>query len=133
MTGFKLLFVLTAGCLMALSLGPAVASDPKAEIDIRDEDGKVLIAADQIRSYEWATHTLTLVPKLRGQLAEQLWKGRPLVSGVPFTVVVGGTVVYKGTFTSLFSSQVFSTPVILIDPVPFDSKLHEDQLRIQLG
>ena len=132
-TSFKLLLGLTAGCLMALSLEPAVAADPKAEIDIRDEAGKVLIAADQIRSYEWATHTLTLVPKLRGQLAGQLRKGGRLVSGVPFTVVVGGKVVYKGTFTSVASSHSFSTPVIGIDRQMVDAKLKEDQLRIQLG
>ena len=29
-------------------------------IDIRDPDGKVLLAADDQVSYDWATHTMTL-------------------------------------------------------------------------
>jgi hypothetical protein len=122
------------GILSAMAFGPApaVAADPPV-VDIRSDDGKVLIAADQIRSYDWATHTLTLAPKARQELADQLRKSKRLVSGIPFAVAVGGKAVYSGTFTSVESSRSFSTPVILTDPAVLDPKLSADQVRIQLG
>ena len=131
MTGLKVPFVLLVACLFALGHSPAVAADPTPGVDIRSEDGKVLVAADQINSYEWATHTLTLAPKVRGELFSRL-KDR-LVSGVLFAVTVNGKVVYKGTFTTIESSRSFSTPVVLLDVQPLDPKLGKDQLRIQLG
>jgi hypothetical protein len=109
-----------------------VAADPSPEVDVRAEEGKVLIAADQIRSYDWATHTLTLAPKVREELAKRLRKDR-LVSGIPFAVTVGATVVYQGSFTTIESSRSFSTPVIVVDAQAVEPKLGADQLRIQLG
>ncbi|MNC96812.1 hypothetical protein D3C83_142820 [compost metagenome] len=53
----------------------------------------MLIAANQIRSYEWKTHTLTLAPKARDELAGRLLKER-IVSGIPFAVAVGGKKAY---------------------------------------
>ncbi|MEX2092818.1 MAG: hypothetical protein WD971_09085, partial [Pirellulales bacterium] len=128
----KSLLVFVIGFLAADCLQPAAAADT-AEFEIRDEAGNVLVASDQIRSYDLATHTLTLLPQVRGPLCEKLLKGRRLVSGVPFAVVVGGTTVYQGTFTTSASSRSFSTPIIVVDPVPLDQNLHEDQLQIQLG
>ena len=132
MSARNLLSVLGVLGAMALRSGPAIAADPSA-VDIRSEEGKVLIAADQIRSYDWATHTFTLVSKVRQELADTLRKSKRIVSGIPFGVAVGGKVVYSGTFTSLESSRSFSTPVILTDPRMSDPKMGEDQLRIQLG
>jgi hypothetical protein len=133
MTGRKPLLVLIAGYLMVLQLDCVVADDPKSEIDIRDENGKVLIAANQIHSYDWTTHTLTLAPKIRDELSAQLFKSRRLASGIPFSVAVNGKVIYSGIFTSMVVSRSFSTPVVLVDRVLPDSKLDKDQLRIQLG
>src|SRR5262245_1988278 len=96
MAGLQLLFL---SCLTAGAAPPA----PATGVDIRSDDGTVLIAADQIRSYDWPTHTMTLAPKVRGQLADRLLKSRRLASGVPFAVTVGGKVIYRGTFTSLLS------------------------------
>jgi len=128
MTGRNKPVALVAACL---TLVPTASS--ATELDIRSDDGKVLIAADQIRSYDWATHTLTLAPKAREQLADKLRKTKRLVSGIPFAVAVDGEVVYGGTFTSIESSRSFSTPVILTDPTVADPKMGQDQLRIQLG
>src|SRR5262245_24930730 len=113
MTGLKLPLALGVACWFALCPAPSVAADPMPEVDVRSEDGKVLIAADQIRSYEWATHTLTLVPKARDELAKRLPRER-IVSGIPFAVTVGGKVVYQGTFTIIESSRTLSTPVIVV-------------------
>jgi hypothetical protein len=108
-----------------------LAAEP-GEVDIRSEDGKVLIAADQIRSYEWTTHTLTLAPKVRDELGKRLPKDR-IVSGIPFVVAVGGKDVYKGRFTTVLSSISFSTPIVVVDAQAVELKLGTDQLRIQLG
>ena len=131
MTTLKLRLALLVAGLSALGQSPAVAADAAPGVDIRSEDGEVLIAADQIRSYEWTTHTLTLAPKVRGELFARL-QGR-LVSGVSFSVTVNGKVVYKGTFTTTLSSKSFSTLVIVLDAQSLDPKLRKDELRIQLG
>jgi hypothetical protein len=104
-------------------------------VDIRSGDGKVLIAADRIRSYDWATHTLTLAPKGRDDLAVRLRKGEPtaLVTGIPFAVAVGGRTVYTGKFTTTLSSGTIPAPVIVVDLGSLDATLGADQLRIQLG
>lgn len=132
MTGLKLLLTFGGAYLFALWPAVLVAADPTPGVDIRSEEGKVVIAANQIRSYEWATHTLTLAPRVREELASRLAKDR-IVSGIPFTIAVGGKDVYAGTFTTTFSSQSFSTPVIVVDAQAVEAKLGEDQLRIQLG
>jgi RNA polymerase sigma factor (sigma-70 family) len=108
---------------------------PASEVDIRSEDGKVLIAADQIRSYDWATHTLTLAPKAREELAARLRKSErtALVTGVPFAVAVGGKTVYTGKFTTNLSSVTIPTPVVVVDAQELEPALGADRLRIQLG
>ena len=131
MNRLMLLVVLLVAWLFALGDRPTVAAEPSIGFDIRTEDGKVLIAADQIRSYEWATHTMTLAPKARGELFARL-RGR-IASGVSFSVTVNGEVVYKGTFITKFSSESFSTPVVVLAARHLDPKLRQDKLRIQLG
>jgi hypothetical protein len=132
MTALKVPGAFVVTCFLASIAARSVAADPTPEIDIRSADGKVVIAADQIRSYEWATHILTLVPNVRDELATRLRKDRA-VSGIPFAVTVGGNVIYTGTFTTVMSSKSFSTPVIVVDAQLVKPKLGADQLRIQLG
>lgn len=127
------LCLLSAICILATGRPePATAADPP-KLDIRDGAGDVLIAAEQIRSYDLATHTLTLLPEVRGPLCTQLYRSRRLVSGVPFAVAIDGKTSYGGNFTTSASSRSFDTPIIVIDPVSLDPNLHEDQLQIQLG
>jgi len=115
---------------------PALQKKANPEVDVRAEDGTVLIAAHQIRSYDWATHTLTLAPKVREELSARLRKSKPgaLVKGIPFTVAVGGKSVYSLKFTTTLSSAtIFDAPVIVVDLAGLDSTVRLDQLRIQLG
>jgi RNA polymerase sigma factor (sigma-70 family) len=105
---------------------------PVPAVDIRARDGAVLVAAEQIRSYDWETHTLTLAPKVREELVATLLKTRQLVQGVPFEVAVGGKAVYEGKFTTTNSSLTIAAPVIVVD-LALDATLGADQLRVQLG
>jgi hypothetical protein len=117
----------------AFSFCNPVSAAETGEFRIQDGDGNVLIGSEQIRSYDWPTHTLTLQPQVRGAFVEKLREGQHIVSGVPFAVVVGNATIYTGNFTSRVSSRSFSTPVILADIYPFNPNLHEDQLQIQLA
>ncbi len=120
-------------CLVALSSQPCAADEPVNQVEIRSEDGKVVIAADQIRSYDWATHTLTLAPKVRDELSKKLIRDSQIISGIPFAMTVDGQAIYKGKFTSCSSSRTLSTVTIVIDMAAIDPKLKANQLRIQLG
>jgi hypothetical protein len=68
-----------------------------------------LISDQDIESYDWKTHTLTMD---RSAIRRIL---RPLVWGTPFVVVVDGAPVYIGAFYSGASSQSCPVPVILTD------------------
>jgi hypothetical protein len=122
----------TTICWLALHASLVIAADPPPLVEIRSDDGKVLIAADQIRAYDWNTHTVTLKPKVWQEFAAAMTAGRRLVSGVPFAVTVGGQEIYKGKITSSYSSFSFDLPVINIHPLP-GAGLGPDQFRIQLG
>ena len=110
----------------------AFAGDAKTAVDIRAPDGTVLITADEIVSYNWSTHTITLKPDVRKNLAKKLRGG--LVKGEPFIVAVGGKKTYEGTFTSLLSSASFSSVVIVLDESAYlPTSLEQNQVRIGLG
>jgi hypothetical protein len=116
----------------------ATADDPPV-VDIRDSDGKPLVAAHQIRSYDWETHALTLTQGTRAKLAERLIRGigispeKKIVSGIPFSLCLDGQPIYKGNFTTSASSKSFATPVILIEPPLPQDNLTLDEIHIQLG
>lgn len=124
--------VLAVACFVALCTGPAIAAEPPPQVDIRSSEGQVLVAVDQIRAYDWATHTLTLTPNGREALARRLPSNR-IVSGIPFAVAVGGKAIYQGTFTTFVSSYSFSTPVVLVDGLRAAGEPAAEQLRVQLG
>lgn len=132
MTRIKLLHLLL-GCAFLIAPQTLMSADPVPEVDIRSEDGKVLLPADKIHSYDWTTHTLTLASGAREALAKQLFESKKLVGGVPFGIAVGGKVLYTGTFTTILSSKSFSTPIILVDRAAIEEKRGKDQLQIQLG
>jgi hypothetical protein len=127
----RLLLVVAVLAGLGLCRLPVTAAEA-AMLEIRSPDGPVIVSNDQIRTYDWTTHTLTLAPGVREQLARRFRKER-IVSGVPFAVTVGGKAIYGGSFTTVASSRSFSTPVIVIDEQTLDGKLGADQLRIQLG
>jgi len=118
-------------CLPTLFLATPLAAQ-NATFDIRFTDGKVAISADQIRSYDWATHTLTLAPAVREALVKQLRAREQggLVSGIPFAVTVRGTPIYTGVFKSSVSSIPSSKPAIVLDEQMMDPTLGEDRIRI---
>jgi hypothetical protein len=87
-----------------------VASAPG--IDIRSVDGAVIVAAADILEYEWATHTMTWRPGVMNRVFQA--RRNELIRGSPFTVCVGGRPVYRGVFTSTFSSFTQKTVVIVI-------------------
>ena len=127
-------FPLTICAIVAVASADAKAAEPSAAaVDIRDDAGRVLIAADRIVSYDWPTHTLTLAPGERAKLVAEFHKNTQLVRGIPFTINVGGKPIYAGKITSLLSSLSLSTPTIVIDQKIVEPKLSDDQLRIQLG
>jgi hypothetical protein len=107
---------------------------PADAVDIRDEHGNVLIAADKIASYHWSTHTITLEPGERAKLDAVLKKqATRLNAGVPFAITVGGKTVYAGKITFIESSFSIDAPVIVMGINIIDPKMNADQLRIQLG
>jgi hypothetical protein len=139
MSRFNSLTIVAIALIATLQPTASQSAEPPAELDIRGDNGQIIISADQIRSYDWPTHTLTLAPGTRAKLARKLIENmkltemKKLVSGIPFTVSVGGKPVYKGTLTTSVSSFSFDTPAIVVDPVINVPTLGEDQLRIQLG
>ena len=127
----RIVICVVALCLPTLFLATPLAAQ-NATFDIRFADGKIAISADQIRSYDWATHTLTLAPTVREALVKQL-RGQGqggLVSGIPFAVTVRGTPIYTGVFKSSVSSIPSSKPVIVVDEQIVDPTLGEDRIRI---
>lgn len=123
-----------ATTLASLLVAAAVtAAAPAPVVDIRGADGKILVAASQIQKYDWKTHTLTLAPGSRASLEDHLMAGRGLGSNVPFTMAIDGKPAYQGILTSVFSSQSFATPVILLMPHSPRQDGNPEQLRIQLG
>lgn len=132
MTPRKLAVVFAISACMG-ACGDSTQAAPAPIVEVLGEDGKALISADQIRGYDWSTHTLTLASKVGERLADQLLQTRRLVSGVAFKVAVDGKPIYAGNFTSTFSSKSFSTAIILVGAGLAEDKLGPDQLRIQLG
>jgi hypothetical protein len=120
-------FLVAALCLVTSRATPA------AHLDIRDPNGKVIIAADQIKSYNWSTHMLTLAPDTRRDLFYALAKTEGLVSGRPFAICLDGKPIYEGKFTTSASSFSFDTPVIVVNPVSYKDGLKDNELVIQLG
>lgn len=131
----RAIFMGALGCCLAVAIGSAFGEEvaaPKA-VDIRDEQGHVLIAADALQSYDWRSHTLTLAPGERANLAAKLMQSGHIIPGVPFEVAVGGKAVYAGKFTTCASSMSLPGLVIVFDAKAIEPNLGEDQLRVQLG
>lgn len=103
-------------------------ADEKKAFDLRDADGNVLVAADEITAYDWATHTLTVKPDAAARLKKFLREEKKL--DTPFSAAIGGKSVYEGQLTTVLSSRSLRGVVIVVD-LPQDGK--EDVVRLQLG
>jgi hypothetical protein len=64
------------------------------------------IGADDVVSYDWKEHVVTLKPGVKQRLP------KPGLSGMPFVVVVDGKRCYLGAFWSAISSQLPTVPTI---------------------
>lgn len=127
---FNALIVVAIGLLSAAQAKSSPAAESPAELDIRDPGGKVIIAADQIQFYDWVSHTLHLPPAVADELATSLLEGKRLVSGVPFSMCVGGKPIYDGMFTTTALSRSLTSPtIVMAGGIGAD----RNQLHIQLG
>jgi hypothetical protein len=96
------------------------------ELPLRDTP---YLSEDQIKSYDWTTHTIHVAP---GVLENQ-------VHGQLFVVVVGDVRMYRGTFIDVLSSSDYPGPAILDPFMPTgDGSFRqwwigdEDQIRIRM-
>jgi hypothetical protein len=110
-----------------------IGAQPSGELEIRNPAGMKLIAANQIRFYDWGTHTLTLTAGTREKLLKELKEGHSLASGTLFIVFVGDEPIYRGQFNSIESSRSFDSPTIVIDRSMVNPNLAEEELQIELG
>ena len=78
--------------LFALAAPVPKAKTP--EVDVRDPDGKVLLAADDLVSYDWATHTLTLKDGAKEPFAKALKASKR------FAVCIDGKPTMEGQYLS---------------------------------
>jgi hypothetical protein len=108
---------------------PIAAEPPAGAVDIRSGDGTILVAAHQIVSYDWPTHTISLKPGTLAELKERFLKDAKLSKS--FAITIAGKTIYEGKLTTSVSSISLSTPVILVDPPSIDPQ--QSSIRIQLG
>jgi len=116
----------------ATPIEPLLVDESIGALDIRSPDGKVIVAADEIRHYDWTTHSMTWSPGVKKRLFSD--RTKELIEGSPFAVCVGGRSIYTGKFVSSFSSHSVDAVVIRDfswenerDPIP------DDVARLELG
>lgn len=117
--------------VLLLSLTMLALEPEKAELDLRDAEGKVLVSAEEILGYEWSSHTLILKKGVADRLGDRLRTIEKKLA-VPFTVAVDGKPVYEGMLTTLLSSQSQSGVVLVVDQ-PQDEKAQRDYLQLRPG
>ncbi len=83
-----------------------------------------ILATDDMISYDWETHAITLTYAAYERLSQLQV---PVAPGVPFVVCVGNEPIYRGMFWGIYSSASFDGIAIVLPP-------REGQpIRIQLG
>jgi hypothetical protein len=92
--------------LPALALAAPVPKAKAPQIDIRDPDGKVLLAADELVSYDWGTHTLTLKEGAKEPFAKAVKAAKR------FAVCIDGKPAMEGQYVSPVVSSTRRGPVI---------------------
>ncbi len=92
-----------------------------SELDLADTP---ILAIDDIISYDWETHAITLTDAAYERLAQLQVLVAP---GVPFVVCIDREPIYRGAFWASFSSASFDGIAIVLPPG------EERPIRIQLG
>ena len=90
-----------------------------------DLAGEPILAEDDIISYTWDTHEITLT----AAAVERLLALQVPTSGKSFAVCVDGAPVYAGAFWAAYSSQSFAG--VIIDPILVT--VERPVIRIELG
>lgn len=97
--------------LPALALAAPVPKGPVPVIDVRDPDGKVLLAADDLASYDWGTHTLALKEGAKAPFAKALKAAKG------FAVCIDGKPAFAGRFVPPTISSTRKGPVIVLPDI----------------
>ena len=96
-------------------------------LTLRDGNGAVLIADDDIASNDDETHIVTLAGGVREELSNRL--ASQLVGGLPFELYADGSLCYTGNLTTFLSSTSLDTVAIDLH----GAGLGDDQIQISLG
>ena len=83
-----------------------------------------LITGDEILSYDFSTHAMTLRREVLARIPS------PPAGGAPFVVVAYGHRVYLGVFITIASSRSFAVPAIVVDRHVMDPAQPRDTLVI---
>lgn len=128
-----LVFTTIVGIMIGCQRGvdPAIKPPKAPELPprfaITNEEGSPILEQEQIASYEWATHKITLMPG--AALDVRVKEGDSIVHGIPFLVAADGVICYRGVVTTSASSRSQSVPVINIQPLQGRKGL----VQIELG
>lgn len=110
--------------LVDLDQGMSAQDALQVDLDELELADTPILAIDDIISYDWETHAITLTDTAYERLAQLQV---PIAPGAPFVVCVGREPVYRGAFWASFSSASFDGIAIVLPPV------EELPIRIQLG
>jgi hypothetical protein len=84
-----------------------------------------ILSSDDILTYTWETHEMTLTDEAYERLAEL---EVPVAPGISFVVCVDGAPIYRGAFWTPASSAIFDGIAIVVPPVQ-----NTRSIRLQLG
>ena len=118
--------------LLLLSVAIFAVEPQAAELDLRDEAGKVLVSSAEITAYDWASHTLILKKGVADRLSIRLIQQEQKLA-MPFVLALDGKTVYRGELTTGFSSQSLSGVVIVLGEQQPDKNAKTDRLSLELG
>lgn len=104
----KLFAPLLLAFAFATVFAAPVPKDKVPVVDLRDPDGKVLLAADDLVGYDWGTHTMTLKDGAKEPFAKALQAAKR------FAVCIDGKPAMEGQFVPPIVSSTRKGPVIVL-------------------
>lgn len=87
-----------------------------ADADIADVELEYFITEQDIESYRWGDHSITLTDTGIEKIKLLAGPGEVPLQGLPFVVVAGGRRAYKGCFWSPLSSMIPPVPYCTLPP-----------------